>query len=289
MVDLLAKNQADDDKQKDWCNEEFHTSAGEEVATKRALDKASASIDEHSDGIMTLQGEIETLNAEIKELDKTVAQATEQRKEEHAEYTQHMQMSSAAKQLVEKAKNRLNKFYSPTQYKAPPTTTESSSPYGLLQVDAAAHHRLRAHQEPPAAPETFSGDYKKSSGSGGVIGLMKMIVHELDMDIQDAEHDEKSAQKDYTELMQESQEARAQDSKSITSKEAAKAQPSTKLANMNEQKRSTSEELLLVQRYIGQLHQQCDFVLQNYEERKAARAEETDALTSAKAMLSGAR
>ena len=44
-----------------------------------------------------------------------VAEATEQRKEEHGEYIQFMEENNAAVQLLEKAKNKLNKFYRPTQ------------------------------------------------------------------------------------------------------------------------------------------------------------------------------
>ena len=38
-----------------------------------------------------------------------VAEATEQRKEEHGEYIQFMEENNAAVQLLEKAKNKLNK------------------------------------------------------------------------------------------------------------------------------------------------------------------------------------
>ena len=45
----------------------------------------------------------------IKELDKSVAEATENRKEENTEYKDLMASNTAAKALLEIAKNRLNK------------------------------------------------------------------------------------------------------------------------------------------------------------------------------------
>ena len=60
------------------------------------------------------------IHESIAALDKEVADATEQRKEEHAAYVEGMQMNEVAKGLVEKAKNRMQKFYNPTLYKAPP-------------------------------------------------------------------------------------------------------------------------------------------------------------------------
>merc|ERR1719321_1950379 len=171
-------------------------------------------------------------------------------------------MTSAAKGLVKKALNRLNKFYSPTEYVAPPTTPPPSI-YGLLQ------------EEPPKT-------YEKSQKSGGALALLKMIIHELESDLQESEINEKSAQKDYATIMSESQETRATDSQSITDKESLKAELQIKLEKWNERKRSTAEELNLVKRYIGQLHTQCDFLQANYDERKAARETETGSLTEAK-------
>merc|ERR1711896_83764 len=52
--------------------------------------------------------------------DKSVSEATEQRKEENKEYTELMASDAAAKELLGFAKNRLNKFYNPKLYKAPP-------------------------------------------------------------------------------------------------------------------------------------------------------------------------
>merc|ERR1712187_1047150 len=46
--------------------------------------------------------------------------ATEQRKEENKEYTELMANDAAAKELLGFARNRLNKFYNPKLYKAPP-------------------------------------------------------------------------------------------------------------------------------------------------------------------------
>merc|ERR1719359_82481 len=73
-----------------------------------------------NDSISTLAADIDALGSEIKELDKAVATATTQRKAENAEYTSSATLNEAAAQLLEKAKQRLYKFYNPTLYKAPP-------------------------------------------------------------------------------------------------------------------------------------------------------------------------
>merc|ERR1719491_2336951 len=71
------------------------------------------------ESIATMASEIKALEESIVSLDKAVAEATEQRKEENADYTALMASDAAAKELLEFAKNRLNKFYNPKLYKAP--------------------------------------------------------------------------------------------------------------------------------------------------------------------------
>merc|ERR550537_1452494 len=119
MIEVLGKEQTDDDTQKAFCDEEFTKSAAEKKETEETLASLAASIEEMSATVATLKSEIETLTAEIKALDKAVADATEQRKEEHAMFLQTQAEGSAAVQLIEAAKNKLNKFYNPTMYKAP--------------------------------------------------------------------------------------------------------------------------------------------------------------------------
>merc|ERR1719473_1270635 len=81
------------------------------------LEKA---IEEAKGQVETLAAEIEALEEGIKALDKAVAEATEQRKEDHEDFVENMAADNAAKDIIGIAKNRLNKFYNPKLYKAPP-------------------------------------------------------------------------------------------------------------------------------------------------------------------------
>merc|ERR1719171_340710 len=80
MIEVLGKEQTDDDTQKAFCDEEFTKSAATKKETEDKLASLAASIEEMTATVATLKSEIETLTAEIKALDKAVAEATEQRK-----------------------------------------------------------------------------------------------------------------------------------------------------------------------------------------------------------------
>merc|ERR1719487_164002 len=156
--------------------------------------------------ISTLGEEIAALEDGIKALDKQVAEATEERKEEHEENVATLTNDNAAKEIIGVAKNRLNKFYNPKLYK-PPTKT-------LFAQNGVA---------PPPPPETFGAYAKKGEESGGVIGMLDTMVADLDKEIQETEVEEKENLAEYETFMKESAAKRASDAKSIEDKESAKA------------------------------------------------------------------
>merc|ERR1719335_1586808 len=111
MVGVLGKEQDEDDKQKEFCQDEFDKADDEKKVAEDNVAKITAEIEEAQDTIGILTEEIKALSESVAALDKSVVVATAQRKEEHEEYTAAAQMSQAAIELVGKAKDRLKKFY----------------------------------------------------------------------------------------------------------------------------------------------------------------------------------
>merc|ERR1719183_870842 len=118
--------------------------------------------------------------------------------------------------------------------------------------------------------------------------MIDLLVADIDKDNQTMEVEEKEAQKEYEEFMADASDKRAQDSKAITDKEGAKAETETELQSNKETKKSKNIEAMETAKYLSGLHGECDWLLQNFDARKAARAGEIDALGKAKAVLSGA-
>merc|ERR1711948_27848 len=86
----------------------------------------------------------------------------------------------------------------------------------------------------------------------------------------------------------DSADKRAADSKSIEEKESAKAAAEEALGKATLEKKSKSKEAMATAMLLKDLHMECDWLLTNFETRKAARAGEVDSLKKAKAVLSGA-
>merc|ERR1719213_637263 len=273
MIEVLGKQQDGDTKHKSWCEGELAKTADESQKASETANSLSASIAQTSDEISPTADDIAALQAGIAALDKHVATATEQRKEEHAEYFETVQLTEAAISLIGKAKNRLQKFYNPALYVADTTPPPAA--------DDAIIAKLAFVQT--------NFEYKESKEkSSGVMALMDMLTGELKQSLGEAEHTEKTAQGDYTELMTESQESRAADVKSVTDKSAAKADLEGKLVALKESKALTLEEAQNIAAYIAELHGSCDFILENFALRADARTSEIEGLKSAKAVLAGA-
>merc|ERR1712151_693884 len=120
MVSLLGKEQKDDDAKKEYCGKEFDASDDKKKSLERSVSDAEAAIAAAEESLATLTSDIAALAEGIKASDKSVAEATEQRKEENAAFTELMAENSAAKDLIGFAKNHLNKFYNPSLYVPPP-------------------------------------------------------------------------------------------------------------------------------------------------------------------------
>merc|ERR1719174_2882531 len=183
MVKVLGEEQKDDEETKVFCTAELDKSEASKADTEEAISQSEAAIEEMTDESTTLASEIESLQKEIKDLDKAVAEATEQRKTEHSEFLQFQTENNAAVQLIEKAKNALNKFYRPNQYKEAPKkelTEEEKTLVASGRSDMVAtlgpemFVQVQSSDDvaPPPPPATWDAYQKKDGKSNGVMALM---------------------------------------------------------------------------------------------------------------------
>jgi len=118
--------------------------------------------------------------------------------------------------------------------------------------------------------------------------MIDMLVADLEKEIQTMEVDEKNAQEEYVELMKLSAEKRANDVKSVADKSAAKADLEANLEKLTDENAATLRKTMATEKTLMDLHAECDWLLQNFQTRKEARAAEVESLKNAKAVLSGA-
>merc|ERR1712151_1279227 len=225
----------------------------------------------------------------------------------NAEYKALIASNTAATQVLGFAKNRLNKFYNPKLYKPPPAVELSAedriysnqggvvttaAPGGIAGTGIAVLAEVSEHKQrkaaPAAPPATWGAYATKSQENTGVIAMIDLLVADLTKEMTEAETDEKDAQADYKQLMKDSAAKRATDAKALTEKGAAKADMESQLQAHKGSIADGNKELMATNKYISSLHAECDWLLQYFDARQAARTGEIESLKQAKAVLSGA-
>jgi phage host-nuclease inhibitor protein Gam len=307
MVANLKVEQRDDDNKKEYCDSQFDLSDDKKKGLENSITDSESAIEEMRGAIATLKEEIAALTAGIQALDKSVAEATAQRKAEHDDYNELIANNAAAKELMLWAKNRLNKFYNPKLYKAAPKrvlseeeritlnmggTLAPTSASGIADTGiSVALLQTSAHSAgvaaPPPPPATFGAYSKKPEGTG-VIAMIDLLVADLDKETTEATTEENDAQSDYEKAMSGAAKKRAQDSKSLTDKSAERAKLEESLGEELDQKDGLKKDLGATLKYIHSLHAECDWLLKYFEVRKQARTGEIESLGQAKAVLNGA-
>jgi len=262
---------------------------------------------ESEQGVKALAEEIKMQQEAVKALDKQVLEATQQRKDAHADFVETLAANNAAIQLLGLAKNRLLKFYNPSVAKpdqqrsladddqivvnfggsAPPTP----APGGIANTGITGLVQIASSQkaDPGDAPQTWSGKLeKKESESQGVTQMIKLLVQDLSNEVTLMETEEQGAQADYEQIMKSSAAKRAIDVRVLTEKEGAKADGEATLQKYGEDARVSQKAAASTLDALGSLHQDCDWLLQNFGIRREARSGEIDSLKRAKAVLAGA-
>jgi len=304
MVVNLHKEQQGDDDLKAYCESSLDKTDDRRKVLENSIHDSEVAISEMEGEIAQLAEETAQLTAGVEALDKSVAEATELRQQENADFKKLMSDDSAAKELLKFAKNRLNKFYNPKLYKAPPKreltaqerltvklggTVTTPAPGGIADTGISASFlQTSSVVAPPPPPDTFGPYQSKTETGNGVIAMIDLLIKDLDKEMQEADVDEKHGQSEYEALMADSAAKRAADSKSITDKNSEKASTEESLQAEQEAKADTTVEHMNTVKEIASLHGECDWLMQYFDVRKQARADEIESLSNAKAVLSGA-
>jgi len=279
MVEVLHNDDVNDEHKKDFCANETEAYYQLEQEKLHDVKMLTATIDKNTAELKMVEEDIAMLEEQIYTLDKEVSMATAIRKKEHTEFVNTFATMDTARRLIDKAANRLQKFYNPKQ-----AEMKSKGAFEtLLQKDAHAA-KGKGKVAPPEMVAT-PGEYEKSPGGNRIIGMMNEIKAEMTADMREAETDEKYSAKDYVRQMKDAVEDRAAAVKMLHEKQATKAKLEEKIMQDKETRVLTLKELEEINLYQIQLHSECDFLLRNFDVRHGARVEEEVGLESAETIV----
>jgi hypothetical protein len=269
MIADIEQESADEVAHKAHCTDDFHTNDMEIMANEDTLKDLTTKINDLASAIDTLEKEITALKAEILETTIELQRSSELRVKANKEFQGAVADQRATQAILKKALERLSKFYD-EQF-----------------VQLTATH-TRAKQEPGAAappPPQPLAEYKSNSGAGSVMTMIEGIITDAKELEQESIKDEQSAQAGYESFVKESYAAIEAAQRAVTNKLEEKATAeTTKTATEGDKAdaESTAEDLAKTKK---DLHLSCDFVMENFDAREAARKGEIEGLQNTLAQL----
>merc|ERR1719183_611705 len=199
MVAQLMKEKEDEIKHKDWCVDEFNTNQLQTEKKEREKQDLIAKIDDLEMTIEQLTKAIETLKAEIAEMQVQLKRAGEDREKENKEFQTTVADQRETQKLLQTALGVLQEFYG----KKAAAFVQKQEPAG------------------PPPPPGFEA-YKKSAASGGVMSMIQQIINDAKAMEAETIRSEEDAQKAYEDFVKETNASIEAKSKDIVNKSEVK-------------------------------------------------------------------
>jgi len=263
MLVNLKQEQEDEVEFKAYCVKEFDTTEKTTYDKNELKNDLEQKIQELAKLIENLQAQIADHKSEVANTELEIKKASQTRESENAEFQTVVADQRATQSILTKALQKLKDFY-----------VKKIGKVALAQ---------RSTQEPPVK----FNKYTVHAGFSPVIGLLEQIIGDsktLEAETTSAEFE---AQADYEKFVKDSNDIIKNLEAAITARTKATAAARGESAEADSDLQNTNDELDSLAEFTADLHNQCDFVLKNFDIRQKARLQEMEAIQAAKAILSG--
>lgn len=137
--------------------------------------------------------------------------------------------------------------------------------------------------------EALSTATTRNKGAGASIErLLARLRHDLELEIQEAEQAERLEQEDFEKALNSAKTAREAKVQAMEKAETVLAERSAEIQRNRDRAAGEERGLAALLDATGDIHQECDPLLQNLEVRRQARAKEMEGLRRAKQVLGSA-
>jgi len=279
MIFHLMAEQKDEDDHKNWCDKEIATTTMmiEDKETKR--DTLQASIDVLTQEIADLKVKITENQEAVALMNTEIEEETAERQAEKAENTATIKDAQDAQTAVSEAIAVLSEFYKGT---------------GMVEKEAWELNQMHAHvrrikaapgETAEPEPELFEPGYKGSEEGAGVIGMLEEIAQNFALMETGAKADETTQSDEYEKWMTDTKISISEKEQDTQMKTARMERQKEKLVSKTDDFKHNKKELEATLQYEADLQHACVDGDSTYEDRKAARTKEIEALKEAQDIL----
>jgi chromosome segregation ATPase len=298
MQTALAKEAEEDEKvyeQLDcWCKTNDKEKSASIAEAEKRIAELTTFVEQAAALISQLETEISNLEKEIASNREALAQALAIREKERAEF------AAASKELAQAISALKSATVVLSKHHSKPAPAEA-----LINIASILHHHMHkfsgmlslTHKQKRVIesfiqqPKDFFGaspSFKQAYApqSGEVFGILENMLETFEADLKEAEEEEASKEHAYQDLKvaKEAEISAAEESRENKKHELADTQ--NKLANAKQDIEDTRNSLAADQQFLVNLKEKCQQTDAEWAERQKTRAEETEAVTKAVAVLS---
>jgi DNA repair exonuclease SbcCD ATPase subunit len=278
VIAALKEEEKEDIKQRDFCKDEYHKNDEEQADLTWKIKVNEEMIAKLEEKIAKLTENIEDTAKEIKETEIQIKDMEDERISEHDAFQEAKSDDEAAVKLLGQAIEALSKFYKKEGVDMGPIQGSSK----LLQEP---EFKVSQWQAPDA---TFSDKGKRKNQSKGVIGILTMLMEDLEDEIKNGIKDEVAAQAEFEKQVATAKALIKDLEEKKTDLENTRAQTDEQKElehdTMKENKGTLTDKI----DYRKSITEGCDWLLKAFDERVQKRKAEMEGLVKAKEYLAGA-
>merc|ERR1719161_3351997 len=246
---------------------------------KQLIAQLEEAIPEHAAKIATLQTEVKNLAKDIATGKQELAEATTIREKENGEFSAEEKDTMVSISGVTKAITALGAKMPDETFKIGAflqiqTVVDLQSLHKLKGVPASQEQKIKAFLQG-----------KSHAPSSEIFGILKSMKESFEINLKDAQDDEKAALKAYTDLKAGKDDEIAAATAQRDTKEAQAADTVEKLAQAKEDLATSKETLEADEKFLADLKERCSNMDAEFAARKKMRADEMAAVGQALAIL----
>jgi hypothetical protein len=276
MIFRLQQEQVDEDNHKAWCDMEVSKTETSLSNKQDKMDELDAKINEGKARVATLTTEIQEADTMMKDIRAYQAEATEIRQAGKQENELAIKDAVSAQRAITNAISVLQEFYKSTGQ-------IPKEPWEFLQKSARQPTELSA--EPDTWSSSYSGVADPQEAEKGVISVLEATSGQFAQMEANTRSQEVTDQQTYDEEMKKNGIELARREKESEMKSEEKKRLLQKVADLTSQHKHVSDEHYSTEQYEKDLQKACVDGDSTYEDRKAARAAEVQALKDAQGIL----
>jgi hypothetical protein len=275
MIFQLMHEQTDEDNHKHWCDQEMSKTNTSKVEKEDKITMLDAKISNLEAKVQKLALEIVDADEMVAKIGSFVEEATAIRATGKDENKLALKDAESAQAALANAVAVLQEFY------------KSSG-----MVEKQAWEFVQRGVELPENPSTWESGYSgvadPKAQPDGIIAVLEQVASDFAAMEADTRAQEAEDQKLFEGEMQTSAIEKAERAKESQMKGQEKGRTVAKLETMTKSRKHTQADLEAVEQYWKDLGPACMDGDSTYEDRKAARSQEIDALKEAEGILAGA-